>query len=295
MVSKAYLKCGFIAGTVAVIAGCGAASVDRAVEPERLGVDSDALADDNGLDRNGFDDNGLDDNGSLPSGLGRNGLAAGLWSPKAVTQFQGWFVNHLYQTGSNSDKILKYIAKCAVPSGRTLSFYVATGSTPYSSANCRPTQPDQSGYHATCTYSGVFGLAPSWTSGQSISVAEQESVSACLGAHVNALGQSITVSFRSLSIPWTVTEAIDYSHFEAVFFGNLFNGAGVYISRVNPDGCNVTYPRACVPTTFNCSPLRLLPITQTPDCSMSPAPGSAAWGCIAGGISWNHPITTYVH
>src|SRR5262249_41185346 len=99
MVSKAYLKSGFIAATVTMLAGCEAASVNRASEPELLGVDSDALTDDNGLDRNGFDDNGLDDNGSLPSGLGRNGLAAGLWSPGAATQFQGWFVNHLRQTG----------------------------------------------------------------------------------------------------------------------------------------------------------------------------------------------------
>src|SRR5215471_15248485 len=124
----------------------------------------DALADDNGLDPNGLDGNGLDGNGLDGNGLDANGLdgngldANGL-SSAGRAQFDSWFSRHLGQPGADSAKIMKYVAKCALAAGQSLTFSV--NGIAYS-------------------FPGVLGLAPVWASNKPIPVNEQELISACL-------------------------------------------------------------------------------------------------------------------
>ena len=148
-------------------------------------------------------DNGLSTNGLSTNGLSTNGFSA-------------WFT----ADPAYSAMVMKYLVRCAAPAGTNLTF---------------------SAGGATYTWPGELGLAPLWATGLPIGVAEQQLISACLAAHTNKYGAQVSISVRGhfasgLAIPVTPTEATTYTNDEGCYFGNLFDGTGVFsaYSRSSP-------------------------------------------------------------
>jgi len=233
---KALLRSSWLSGGLAalLLAGCGVAPSD---EESPTDTSAQPVQDDNGLDTNGLDTNGLDTNGLDTNGLDTNGLRVTAFN---TTTFKNWF-NKTATDRTKHEKLMFYLVKCALPSTTTLNWTNPTTGTPYA-------------------WQGALNLAPGWASGTAPTVQQEELLSGCLAAHVNAAGVHVNVSFRSnvLSgstplIPVTATEATNYDKSEAAFVGNLFrapnkvyiiarrdsmpNYISDYIFISNPRGC----------------------------------------------------------
>jgi hypothetical protein len=177
-----------------------------------------ALQSDNGLSTNGLSTNGVSSNGLSTNGLSTNGLSTNGLSTNGLSTngFSGWFTSD----PAYSAMVMKYLVRCAYPAGVNLT-YSAGG--------------------ATYTWPGELGLAPTWAGGGAIPVAEQQLVSACLAAHTNKYGAQVSISIRGhlangASIPVSASEATAYYNDEGCYFGNLFDGTGVFsaYSRNSP-------------------------------------------------------------
>jgi hypothetical protein len=187
----------------------------------------------NGLVENGIFTNGIFTNGArldngLAFGAGTSGLAAGGLNGSALAQpaFAAWFD----RDAGYSSMVMKYVVQCALPAGAELS-YARAGET--------------------YTWRGGLGLAPQWSKGGAIPAAEQELVSACLAAHTNAFGKHVQISVRGYgptgeAIPVAADEVAGWRFSEATYFGNLFDGSGVYVA-LSTDSLDprVSTPRGC--------------------------------------------------
>jgi hypothetical protein len=152
-------------------------------------------------------------NGMTGNGLCQNGLAAQGLTLAALsgTNFASWFnVNP-----GLSDMVMKYVYRCAARAGTSLNWKNPTTGVTY-------------------TWAGGPGLATGWTGGAAATVAEQQVVTACLGALTNKYGVSVTIAVEGRSatgvqIPILPTELATFSVQEGCFFGNLFAGQGVFV------------------------------------------------------------------
>ncbi|WP_426755605.1 hypothetical protein [Myxococcus sp. Y35] len=200
---------------LAAAVGCGpAGQVDDVGEP--LGTHSDELVSSNGLSTNGLSTNGLSTNGLSTNGLSTNGLSTNGLSTNGLSTngFSTWFSADPVK----AEEVMRYIVKCALGSGQSLA-YTYSGTT-----------------H---TWEGSLGLAPGWSSGAQATLAEQQLVSSCLAAHVNKYGVHLNISVLGkdalgAAIPTTAEELETYGQPEAVFFGNLFNGEGLFAANDAP-------------------------------------------------------------
>ncbi|WP_370643900.1 hypothetical protein [Myxococcus sp. RHSTA-1-4] len=144
--------------------------------------------------------NGLSTNGLSTNGLSTNG-------------FSTWF----NQDTASAEVVMKYLVRCALPAGQTRTFTNSVTGVTY-------------------TWTGSVGLAPGWGSGLAATALEQQVVSACLAAHVNKYGVSIPFSVlgrtaQGAAIAYTASELSTFSEKEACFFGNLFDGSGIYAAN----------------------------------------------------------------
>lgn len=202
---------------------CGSAAPDA--ERSSLVVQHQELDTDNGLTLNGLSYNGLSANGLSYNGLSANGLSA---NGLSANGFSSWFS----QDPAQSDMVMRYLVRCAVPAGAVRTY----------------TDPQT---QITYSWPGELGLAPGWASGQPATLAEQQIVSACLAAHVNKFGVSVLISVlgqsaTGQSIPFSAQELHQYSRKEACFFGNLFAGEGVFFGADSPRLHDAeSSPRAC--------------------------------------------------
>ena len=193
------------------VSGCGAPPPPREPEHEvRLGEVGNALSTGNGLITNGLITNGLATNGLITNGLAINGLTD---DALANSTFADWFDSN---TSSLSNSIMQHVVRCAVPEGQHRSW----------------TRLDSQTY----TWDGTLGLAPNWASGQPITETEQQLVSACMAALVNKFGVHVSISILGETalgtlIPLQDDELSMYSEREACFFGNLFNGEGLFVGN----------------------------------------------------------------
>ncbi|MFP2930672.1 hypothetical protein ACLESO_36830 [Pyxidicoccus sp. 3LG] len=193
--------------------GCGPAGQGMEEHGESVGTHADGLMSQNGLSTNGLSTNGLSTNGLSTNGLSTNGLSTNGLSTNGLSTngFNTWFSAN----PARSEEVMRYIVRCALSSTQTLS-YTHAGTT--------------------YTWTGVLGLAPGWASGVAATLMEQHSVSACLAAHVNKYGVHLNISVLGRDapgavIPTTTEELTTYSQPEAVFFGNLFNGDGLFAAN----------------------------------------------------------------
>nr|WP_223757842.1 hypothetical protein [Myxococcus sp. RHSTA-1-4] len=193
--------------------GCGPAEPGLDEHGESLGTHAGGLVSQNGLSTNGLSTNGLSTNGLSTNGLSTNGLSTNGLSTNGLSTngFNTWFS----ENPSRGDEVMRYIARCAMAEGQTLT-YTHAGTT--------------------YTWTGVLGLAPGWAGGASATLAEQQVVSGCLAAHVNKYGVHLNISVLGRDalgavIPTTSDELQTYGQTEAVFFGNLFNGEGLFAAN----------------------------------------------------------------
>ncbi|WP_223639451.1 hypothetical protein [Corallococcus sp. EGB] len=221
----------------AALVGCGAPVDEGSDVP---GQSSDALASTNGMTLNGMTLNGMTLNGMTLNGLLVNGLSvAGL----STNAFQSWF----QQDPALADMVMRYVVKCSMGAGVTLSYQSPATGTRYA-------------------WEGSLGLAQGWSSGQPATVAEQQVVSACLAAHANKYGVHVNISLLGRdaaggAVPYTSEELNTYSEKEACFFGNLFTSEGVFAAN---DGAYLDYDESTVRTcglsswsdTTSCSPMK---------------------------------------
>ncbi|WPB81682.1 hypothetical protein KYC5002_21510 [Archangium violaceum] len=175
-------------------------------EQQELAAMQQTLYELNGLSPNGLAFNGLAFNGLAFNGLAFNGLA---FNGLSTAEFSSWFESD----PAMGNMVMRYIVQCAAPAGQTRSYTAPTGST-YS-------------------WQGNLGLAPDWASGAPATLEEQQLISACLAAHTNKFGVRVPISVLGRNalneaIPYTKEELEDFPEREACFFGNLFNGEGLY-------------------------------------------------------------------
>ena len=157
----------------------------------------------NGLGLNGLAMNGLSFNGLSFNGLGLNGLAA--------STFTAWFNAY---PASDTDMVMRYVVKCALAEGESRSWTNPLTQTSY-------------------TWHGQLGLTQGWASGQPATEQEQQVITACLAAHANKYGAHVPISLlgetaQGEPIPVQEGELETFSQEEGAFFGNLFQGEGIF-------------------------------------------------------------------
>jgi hypothetical protein len=259
-------------GAVLVAAACGpAGEVDSLAESKGINAGVQPLAADNGLSLNGLSLNGLNLNGLNLNGLNRNGLA--------TTAFSTWFNGN----AATSPSVMWYLYGCAAPLGSTLTWTNPTTGIPY-------------------LWVGVFGLAPDWVGGKPATVTEQQVITACLAAHANKYGVHVPIAVegrtaKGVQIPILPGELSTFSVREACFFGNLFNGEGVFLSFDQPNwapskssarGCAVDINGVAV----NCAPIVITGDECKDDCKAD------STGTFWETCTWNRktykPLTTRI-
>ncbi|NOK20231.1 hypothetical protein [Corallococcus carmarthensis] len=254
----------------------GAGCSPGAKEPESadpLATQEQAALSYNRLSANGLSFNGLSFNGLSFNGLSFNGLSS--------AAFASWF-------GANpvlADEVMRYVVRCAVPAGQTRTFTEAPANTVH-------------------TWTGLLGLAPGWSGGAPATVTEQQVVSACLAAHANPFGVSVPISVQGRDaqgqeIPSSPEELASFARPESCFFGNLFQGQGLYAGSQNPplDATQST-TRACAVVDGSGMPrMTCAPVVYVGSCSAACVPdgtaGVAFASCTAGGVTFQ-PLTTRV-
>jgi len=209
--------------------GCGSGET-----PQAVGVTGSALSAPNGLTPNGLAMNGLAMNGLAMNGLAMNGLAM---NGLATTEFQSWFD----QDPATTSSVMTYVVRCAAPAGKSYTFKSPTTGITY-------------------TWTGSLGLAPGWASGLPANVAEQQVITACLAAHVNKYGRQVNISVlgqgaTGVPIPIGKRELSDFSQREGCFFGNLFDGEGIFVGLDHPIwDASYSSARACAFDIFGEGP-----------------------------------------
>ena len=249
--------------------GCGT----EAPEPVPLGTQEQAALSYNHLSSNGLSFNGLSFNG-----LSINGLSlAGLASPA----FTAWFD----QQPALADEVMHYIVRCAVPQGQSRTYTHPLTNKSY-------------------TWPGLLGLTPGWAAGGKATVAEQQLITACLVAHTNPLGVSVPISVQGRDaqgqvIPWSASELADFARPESCFFGNAFQGQGLYAGSQNPPlNPSQSTSRACAVVDSSGMPRRMCsPIVYVGSCASACTPdgtsGLSFLSCTANGVTFQ-PLTTRV-
>jgi hypothetical protein len=235
--------------------GCGPLSPQEGNSGEAAGpiTQEGSLHTSLGLSVNGLTVNGLNVNGLTVNGLNVTGLES--------AAFQEWF----NEEPSIRELTMHYLVLCAVPSGQTRTF----------------TNPVTGTLHA---WNGELGLAPDWAAGALPTVAEQQLVSACLAAHVNAYGQHVTLSVQGRTakgepIASTPEELAAYTEEEACFFGNLFTDEGSFAAAGR------TQLKSWESTLRTCG---LAPRDYSPSCAPITHVGSCQKAC-----TWDKAVGAY--
>jgi hypothetical protein len=195
-----------IAVLLLLSASCGPVEVEP--QAPELGVTTQEMISLNGLAMNGLAMNGLAMNGLAMNGLAMNGLAMNGLSNESFTS---WFQSD----PPLAETLMRYMVACALPYGQSRTYM--DGGT-------------------THTWYGWLGLAPDWANGAPATLAEQQVISACLAAHANKYGRRVLISVlgrdaHENSLPTFSWELQYFPEREACFFGNLFNGEGLYVGN----------------------------------------------------------------
>jgi hypothetical protein len=190
------IQVGLTFGAIVGLIGCAGQS------SEDFQTATGDLESENGLSLNGLSLNGLSLNGLSLNGLALNGLSLNGLSLNGLTSVGGLSSTTGLMTTAGGREVVKYMAKCALPAGHTL------------------TKQDQNG--VSYSFPGAIGVAPEWETGL-CTLDCQERVSACMLAHVNNSGQHIGIWLDGPDngIGWGSSTSYPYQ--EGAFFGNLFS------------------------------------------------------------------------
>jgi hypothetical protein len=226
----------FIASMCAVACAVPAAQSDSLLVSFAPGEIVPEALSQNGLSQNDFLENGLSEAALSRNGLSKNGLGQAPLEDASLLKnaaFVGWFDTD--RDGAND--VMTYVARCALPFGAGLAHVARNG--------------------RRFEWRGSLGLAPLWRKAP-IERHEQEVVSACLMAHVNARGRHIEFSLRgiepSLVVATTGTEVRRFARREGAFYGNVFTESELHVCSENatlqsllygPNGRVCTSPGNC--------------------------------------------------
>ena len=248
----------FLIGVSSALA-CGPLEpADETSEPSSVASHVQPLKEANGLSANGLSANGLSANG-----LSTEGFAA-------------WFA----QSPAQNDMLMRYLVRCAVPADGLRTYRDPQTQLLYS-------------------WRGGLGLAPNWANGQPASLAEQQLISACLAAHVNKFGVSVAISVLGQTatghyIPFTLEELAHFSRREACFFGNLFNGEGLFVGRDGPRLYSTeSSSRACALSSQDNACPPLTSVGRCDELCERVGPGGFYVSCTYNGVTYK-PLTTRI-
>ena len=143
----------------------------------------------------------------------------------------------------------------------------------------------------TITFRGVFGLLPSWTSGNAMSDAEYRLLIACLGAHVNPLGEHVPISIRGPGIRVDSGEPEEFPIREGAFFA-LANGSGALTTYA----CSADFaPHEGDDSRLCSEPGRCLSVVGLGSCSnICHLDDEGNFLCSNGGLEIAGVLTTYM-
>lgn len=194
-----------VLAALVLAAGC-APEFPEDSEEAQLGQQESSISTGNSMTPNGLSANGLSLNGLSLNGLSANGLA--------TVAFASWFNSN---PADVSDMVMRYLVRCAVPSGQSRTWTNPSTGRSY-------------------TWAGELGLTPGWAGGRPSTEVEEQLITACLAAHVNKYGVSMMVSLlgrdaTGVSLPISTGELQTYNQQEATFYGNLFRNEGVYVCK----------------------------------------------------------------
>jgi hypothetical protein len=173
-----------------------------------------------------------------------------------------------------------YLVRCALAAGVTI------------------TKRDQNG--TTYSYSGELGLAPQWQTG-SCDTDCQETISACMLAHINTAGVHIPlwVVAQDPSVGWSLSPA--YPNQEGSFFGNIFlpGAHGVPSNQMAAYYCDgIAYNKDVVPGRIGANQVGAPytdPFTKTgyctDGCTAADKPYASSGFKACNG--WNHVMTVW--
>jgi hypothetical protein len=150
----------------------------------------------NGLSYNGLSFNGMSFNGMSFNGLSYNGLSYNGLSFNGLSSAGGLSETSGLMTTDGGREFVKYMVKCAYPSGRNL-------------------------VKGAYTFPGALGIAPEAEFGACDSHC-QEKISSCMLAHVNNSGLQVGIWLvgPDAGIGWGSSP--DFPYMEAAYYGNLF-------------------------------------------------------------------------
>ncbi len=212
-----------------LLSGCGVSPEQEPAAPPKMEGTSSLGVDTNDMSANGLGTNGLGTNGLGTNGLGTNGLATSGLSISTMngTEFVTWF----NQDPALANMVMRYIVICAVTEGSDRAWTNPSTGVQY-------------------TWHGSLGLTPAWASGSPASEVEQQIITACLAAHANKYGLQVPFSIQGLDatgtpIPVGANEFNTYSQREACFFGNLFQGEGIFAGNDAVLAAPLSSVRAC--------------------------------------------------
>jgi hypothetical protein len=177
---------------------------------------------------------------------------------------------------------LKYIVRCAMPQGTSISISRSAGAKPVE---------------------GSFGLAPQW-SHAALSEEGKRWVSACVLGFVNAVGEHVLISMRgsneSLRATVTAEERQRFSYQEAAFYGDIFSKTPTaYVCRGN--GGPVISPsrskRLCSDPSERAGVSRcdmIITGNCVEVCAKEDSVDHSFSGCRAGGQTFNEVVTVFL-
>ena len=298
-------------GWVFIAAGCALGPTEGEPDPEELAIKEARLTEANGIYlTNGLNlGNGFNLGNGVTLGTGLNlangrsasnginlgttaysGVPADTLAPPAGSDLEKW----IDFAPTMRKRILKYLVQCALSSSATVTLKYRGGTEVLAA--------------------GGANLGPSIAAGL-MTLPDQEKVTGCLLARVNAKGDSVKLDLFGPMKGFTfatTTELDTYSITEASFYGNVFLSspkAFICANAGNPLGlCSF---RACAQPDGSCNCGLITPSTQSrPDidpCDGINAPcgfntfstirGGQAYfdtyqnSCTSGGYTWNYPIT----
>jgi len=138
-------------------------------------------------------------------GLGFRGSTYNGLSADALVNNAGW--TEWYAGDDGNQELFSYLVGCALAPDQRIGAVEVDGTV-------------------WGPWAGTIGLAPAWANGARQTQAEQDLVSACLLAHVNAYGVSVPISVRGGQWQPSSSEIEDFPIFEGQFFGSVFNDDG---------------------------------------------------------------------
>jgi hypothetical protein len=207
-------------GSLALTACAGALES----EPEEVATAQEMIVTQNSLTANSLTANSLTANSLTANSLTANSLTANSLTANSLTAAA--------LTDDKAREVLTYIVGCALPAGAHFDLTIAG---------------------TTYGYNGQIGLAPHWgVVGASCDLKCMTSVSACVLARLNYLGQTVPISVRGSNPALTETpsEFTGYKKIDGAYYGNIFKVPQIRYACVPPGLTSLT--RVCGPSLLGC-------------------------------------------